>query len=866
MSYSYMYSRTKVELSSAGKLFNALLEENEDAIALELEHGANPNLLLPEEGITPFHYVVGGAEDKQDLTALFLCYHANPNVRSSEGLTPLHVAATWGREESVRLLLQNGASPNAQDENGQTALEMAFEKGHLNIISIIQASAVCDEKEEESELPKYVKQLRCIIDSEALPRCSNSEKLTQDMIDEVTHGVGNLMRDSSFDSDTDNSLVRPANNGKQRADDWSRSNCSLSKDKYLPQGIGEGFMKASFESDDSGAENHSYDNISSEDNHLCVYKSSGDDHLCINRSGKEDNLCVNSSREDDHLCVNRSRAEDHLCVNRSRADGDGACTCSLNVTQELQKLLEDIEGQGADPNGTAELEQILHNLTFSKHRIDVTSPDHPCVQVKSDLDMASDLDATIATSSSGSYHSCEEGVQNGNELEDMHTNAGGVDTRVNMTLVHSKLNETFTLDSEGNIIDAQFEGVQEDKPNELVLLRDKIMPPPSASCIPSITFSTVPRVVTEKNPFTKVNRHGSPLSGQFDDADSLLSEDISLLSSDHSSGHSSLSDSTIIYEYQYTDIEDGHELIERHFVSRSVTPSPDTTVCCCNSYDSAPSVASSLPSVASSVRRLDNLQVREMLQNLGDVPGPVTESTRLVYLRRLTHLRKDPSAPRRVVKPTCSGYSQQLSTILQGSDDLSVKDFTAIDEQEMSSSFSDPTRTWREGSLKASFNYLLLDSSVTQNLPMATNLTEHEKFKIFISAVLYIGKGKRSRPYCHFYEALDSRKKGCTGNGKVSNKVERILDIWNQGLGVVSLHVYQNVLPVEAYTREAAMIDAMGMANLTNIQKGNYYGVASTWTPNKKRDLGTFLLLKAFHIFMLEGERQIRPGDIKTGE
>jgi hypothetical protein len=56
------------------------------------------------------------------------------------------------------------------------------------------------------------------------------------------------------------------------------------------------------------------------------------------------------------------------------------------------------------------------------------------------------------------------------------------------------------------------------------------------------------------------------------------------------------------------------------------------------------------------------------------------------------------------------------------------------------------------------------------------------------------------------------------------------------------------------------------MANLTNIRKGDYYGVASTWTPHKRRALGTFLLVKAFHIFLLEGERQIQPGDIKTGE
>ena len=45
-------------------------------------------------------------------------------------------------------------------------------------------------------------------------------------------------------------------------------------------------------------------------------------------------------------------------------------------------------------------------------------------------------------------------------------------------------------------------------------------------------------------------------------------------------------------------------------------------------------------------------------------------------------------------------------------------------------------------------------------------------------------------------------------------KVQQILDIWTAGLGVVSLHVFQNVIPEEAYTREACMIDALGMAYL----------------------------------------------------
>jgi hypothetical protein len=429
-----------------------------------------------------------------------------------------------------------------------------------------------------------------------------SEKLTQDMIDEVTHGFGNLMRDSSIESDQDFSLggiSRPAADMKQIAED--RSDCAGSSCRVNTLGAGDFVNNESFES-------------------------------------------------------NSSSTKEYLSLNRPRAGGDGASTCSLNVSQELQKLWEDIEQEGTGLNGTAELEHILQNFTFLKHRIHVTSPDHPHIENKSDDEAGSDFDATIATSSSGSYHSCEEGAENGVDLQGSRSSRrGGCDREAKETRVRSRLNETFTLDSEGNIIDTSSSGLQENKSIQVELPEARPMKSSSGFCIPCTTFSTVPQVVTEGTIFPKVSRYSSPLSGQFDDVDSLLSEDISLLSSDRSSGRSSLSDSTIIYEYQYTDIEDGHELIERHFVPRSVTTSPDTTICSCNSGDSVPSVASSLPSVASSVRKLDNHQVHQMLQNLGDVPGPVTESTRLLYLRRLTRLKKDPSVPRRVVRPTCSG-------------------------------------------------------------------------------------------------------------------------------------------------------------------------------------------------------------------
>lgn len=40
--------------------------------------------------------------------------------------------------------------------------------------------------------------------------------------------------------------------------------------------------------------------------------------------------------------------------------------------------------------------------------------------------------------------------------------------------------------------------------------------------------------------------------------------------------------------------------------------------------------------------------------------------------------------------------------------------------------------------------------------------------------------------------------------------MRQILDIWASGHGVVSLHCFQHVIAVEAYTREACLVDALG--------------------------------------------------------
>ncbi|XP_059575536.1 ankyrin repeat and LEM domain-containing protein 1 isoform X2 [Alligator mississippiensis] len=315
-------------------------------------------------------------------------------------------------------------------------------------------------------------------------------------------------------------------------------------------------------------------------------------------------------------------------------------------------------------------------------------------------------------------------------------------------------------------------------------------------------------------------------------------------------------------EYLYLDEEEGHALIERH-----VPPTDDTS--CCADTSSEDTIIYDWRACASQRGAKENRPppapacsdeaLLRKLRKLGADPGPVTDSTRNLYVRQLNRLQSSPGAR---AGRGATGHSPELSAALET---LQIPDCQA-DEVALAAQFDQPdkARKWREGVLKSSFNYLLLDPRVTQNLPLRCHaLSPAERFQTFVRAIFYVGKGKRARPYSHLYEAL-AHYRG--GKKQACAKVRHILDIWAGGQGVVSVHCFQNVIPVEAYTREACMVDALGLAMLTNQKRGNCYGVAAGWPPRRRRRLGVHLLHRALQIFLAEGERQLRPADIQVGQ
>lgn len=78
-----------------------------------------------------------------DMTKLLILNGtASVDGASPKGCTPLLYAARGGYADVVRFLLARGASPLRQDNAGGTVLHHAIEKGHTEVLAVLQEHGV----------------------------------------------------------------------------------------------------------------------------------------------------------------------------------------------------------------------------------------------------------------------------------------------------------------------------------------------------------------------------------------------------------------------------------------------------------------------------------------------------------------------------------------------------------------------------------------------------------------------------------------------------------------------------------------------------------------------------------------------------
>jgi ankyrin repeat protein len=125
--------RTQIDLANANNetpLMIAALRGNLESAMRLLEAGAQ----LSRPGWTALHYAATGPESAP-VTRFLLERGAGIEARSPNGTTPLMMAARYGSEDSVNLLVARGASLDARNVQGLSAADFARLEGRERLAS-----------------------------------------------------------------------------------------------------------------------------------------------------------------------------------------------------------------------------------------------------------------------------------------------------------------------------------------------------------------------------------------------------------------------------------------------------------------------------------------------------------------------------------------------------------------------------------------------------------------------------------------------------------------------------------------------------------------------------------------------------------
>ncbi|NGX38714.1 MAG: hypothetical protein KR126chlam1_00024 [Chlamydiae bacterium] len=89
------------------------------------------------EGNSPLHLAVGFADadrNADELIQAFVAKKADLNSTNAKGQTPLHLAASEGKVDMIKALLQAGAKATLADKNEMTPIDVALETRNIQIV------------------------------------------------------------------------------------------------------------------------------------------------------------------------------------------------------------------------------------------------------------------------------------------------------------------------------------------------------------------------------------------------------------------------------------------------------------------------------------------------------------------------------------------------------------------------------------------------------------------------------------------------------------------------------------------------------------------------------------------------------------
>ncbi|XP_078489698.1 uncharacterized protein LOC144746277 [Ciona intestinalis] len=801
-----------MEVEDCDLLFNALRTNDLQTTKQLLNAGANPNRLSIEFGVTPFHMAIGTRSSRcEEFIDLILDHNGDPNVCDSHGLTPLHVAASWGKANLLLKLLQHGANVSLKDVEGKDARQYAEENNSEN------CKIILDEFEQT-------------------PFQFSSPQVSPQRVER--------WRDNN-NSQTDTSCYCFANQQTSKVLPYQ----SPSKQFYSSPQPARQLADSQLNSPDH------------EDSFKICMDATSPDNCFTYKTPKKYQIGVCDPTVILYDSHNSSDFSDAIS-----SYTDNSASLPLFTNNEKENVSSSDLSEAKQPNDSfSEFKQKIL-LASTKWNINTRESDSVKLMKPLRYDNVSDCQESL-------YSEAESTVPKDCSIWDSKNTSKNKSETLETENMGSPVVSNFSQplravniqdDAEKLLIQQTYSIANVGEEDTLCVYSD----PDGYSFIEHICRSTIKSPnITELSFCTAASADATEMYSW----KSFIESDF-----DELSGHMSLDEtleaSLPLEIQQMTDAELKSELIscgvtvgpiaagrkqyQKQLVLRRQEQRGNHNL----KNKSVLSVSGQIISEKTldtplplEIQRMTDAELQSELLSYGITVGPIAAAKKQ-YQKQLV-LCKDGKIDNHCSNVECiTPYSQELRRLFISKQLPTFNE----DDQTLRLEFDNSNLRLREGNSKDCFNYLLLDPRVTKNLPSRINqLSEVECLKIFSGAIFYVGKGKRSRPYDHFKDAIRAKT-----NNQSSAKLQHILDIWKNDCGVISLHVFQNVVSEEAHTREAAMIAAIGVPHLTNCVRGKCYGSASKWTLSRLRHYGAFLIVSAMRILLVEGERQIRPTQI----
>ncbi|KAM9239915.1 Ankyrin repeat and SOCS box protein 3 [Leptosomus discolor] len=125
----------EVTTEATTPLFLAVENEHADIVKFLLQHGANVEGPHSWSGWNSLHQA--SFQGCTEIMKVLLEKGASKECKDDFGITPLFVAAQYGKLESLRLLVSRGADVNCQAKDRATPLLIAAQEGHTECVELL---------------------------------------------------------------------------------------------------------------------------------------------------------------------------------------------------------------------------------------------------------------------------------------------------------------------------------------------------------------------------------------------------------------------------------------------------------------------------------------------------------------------------------------------------------------------------------------------------------------------------------------------------------------------------------------------------------------------------------------------------------